>query len=85
MDINTFLNTYDFEPHVNGNYALYGLNLFGGDSIIQYDDKIWLFNAFDQNKAIYETYDGKRMLLSSSTYTDGVQRMQIKAMLSAVH
>jgi hypothetical protein len=25
------------------------------------------------------------MLLSSSTYTDGVQRMQIKAMLSAVH
>ena len=78
MDINTFLNTQEFEPHALGNYALYGLNMFGCDSIIKYNDKIWRFYAFENSTAIYETYNGERIRLSSNNYTDGVQRMQIK-------
>jgi hypothetical protein len=78
MDINTFLNTHEFEPHEMGNYALYGLNMFGCNSIIKYNDKIWRFYAFDNSQAIYETLNRERILLSSNNYTDGVQRMQIK-------
>jgi hypothetical protein len=82
MDINTFLNTHEFEPHEMGNYELYGLNMFGCNSIIKYNDKIWRFYNFENSTAIYETYNRERIILSSKNYTDGVQRMQIKMKLN---
>ena len=49
QDILEYLKTKTFIPHENGNYARYGLNLFGCDSVIQYDNKIWKFKYFITN------------------------------------
>ena len=45
-DINTFLNSNEFVEHPMGNYALFGLNFFGSNSVIRYNDEIYKFYAF---------------------------------------
>ena len=50
-----------YVDHPNGNYGLYGLNTFGGDSIISYKGNIWKFHAYvtgDSKHAIYVNVDG---------------------------
>ena len=72
-----YLNTKTFIPHENGNYARYGLNLFGCDSVIQYDNKIWKFIHFisNTNNALYIDKEGRGFILD--TYNkDGIIRMQ---------
>jgi hypothetical protein len=77
QDILEYLKTKTFIPHENGNYARYGLNLFGCDSIIQYDNKIWKFKDFisNTNHAVYIDKEGREFVLD--TYNkDGIIRMQ---------
>ena len=76
---NTFeyLNTKNFVPHKNGNYARYGLNEFGCNSIIQYDNQIWQFIHFisNTNNAVYINKDGNQFILDAYN-KEGIIRMQ---------
>jgi hypothetical protein len=65
--ISTYLNTHKFKPHSMGNYALYGLNTFGCESIIDFYNDIWKFYAFEvgNNNAIYINKSGHSFLLNT--------------------
>ncbi len=72
-----YLNTNTFIPHKNGNYGRYGLNLFGCNSVIQYNNQIWKFKYFisDTNNALYINKEGMEFVLD--TYDkDCIIRMQ---------
>jgi hypothetical protein len=72
-----YLNTNTFIPHSGGNYARYGLNFFGCDSIIQYNNDYWKFIWFvpDSNDAVYINKDGTEFILKDYKM-DGIVRMQ---------
>jgi hypothetical protein len=72
-----YLNNKTFIPHINGNYARYGLNFFGCDSIIQYNNDIWKFIWFVQNSndAVYINKHGVEFILKDYKM-DGIIRMQ---------
>lgn len=44
-----FLKTNTFRPHPGGNRQLFGLNDFGCDSIILFEEQMWKFLYFDKN------------------------------------
>jgi hypothetical protein len=71
-----YLNNHTFIPHTEGNYARYGLNLFGCDSIIQYNNHYWKFMYFipNSNIAVYTNKNGEEFFLND--YIDGIIRMQ---------
>jgi hypothetical protein len=78
-----YLKTNVFEPHQNGNYGLYGLNMFGCDSTIKFNDAddIWHFLYFVHNTAVYINAHGRHLNLSLSAIgkpTDNITRMQVK-------
>ncbi len=59
-----FLSTNTFIPHELGNIHKYGLNFFGCDSIIHYNNDIWKFLYFMQNSnnAVYINKNGKKFI-----------------------
>jgi hypothetical protein len=80
MDIKTetmqYLNNNTFIPHKGGNYANYGLNLFGCNSIIQYNNNYWKFIWFlsNSNNAVYINKNGEELVINYKI--EGAIRMQ---------
>ncbi len=76
-DIITYLNSNQFIEHPMGNYALYGLNNFGCDSIIQYNDEIMKFYAFQSgsNNAIYISKTGNHCIINPYDNTLNITRL----------
>lgn len=79
-DIQKYLYMNEFVPHPMGNYALYGLNMLGCDSIIQYEDDIWMFWAFESrtNNTIYYNKDRKPLTINLYDSDLKIQRMTVK-------
>ena len=73
-----YLNTKTFIPHIGGNYAMYGLNYFGSNSIIQYNNDIWKFIWFisDTNDAVYINKTGIKLIINTYNKYDNIIRMQ---------
>lgn len=73
-----YLNSHEFEPHENGNAFRYGLNSWGCDSIINYNNDIWKFIWFVPNKndAMYINKNGD--IITIVDYDDNITRMQEK-------
>ena len=67
-----------FEPHSYGNYGLYGLNTFGCDSIIKFNDEIWKFLHFKKSSEI-PTFVNKNgdLIEINLRNAQNVTRMQI--------
>lgn len=78
--IQEHLNSNEFVPHPMGNYALYGVNMLGCDSIIQYDDDIWMFWALESgtNNTIYYNKDRKPLTINLYDTNLKIQRMTEK-------
>ncbi len=76
-DIINYLNSTEFLEHPFGNYALYGLNNFGCESIINYNDEIMKFYAFKSgsNNAIYITKSGKEVIINPYDDTLNITRL----------
>ncbi len=76
-DIINYLNSTEFLEHPFGNYALYGLNNFGCDSIINYNNEIMKFYAFQSgsNNAIYITKSGKEVIINPYDNTLDITRL----------
>jgi len=75
--LSSFFNN-KFEPHYFGNYALYGLNTFGCNSIIMFRDEIWKFCYFKHGSDIpyYVNKDGT--VLGIEIWNENnITRMQI--------
>jgi spore maturation protein CgeB len=55
-----FISNNIFVPHENSNNMSYGLNSFGSDSIISYNNDIWKFIWFknNTNDAVYINKEG---------------------------
>jgi hypothetical protein len=70
-----YLKSNTFEPHELGNQMKYGLNTFGCESIIKYNDDIWKFIWFENNDAIYINKYGTRLVLDKYI-TGEITRMQ---------
>jgi hypothetical protein len=79
-DIHTYLSTHTFIPHSMGNYGNYGLNMLGTDSIIEYQNDIWKFYAFQggSNDAIYYNKNNNMIVLNSVNMPEGITRMEKK-------
>ncbi len=77
-DIPTYLSNHTFISHEMGNYGNYGLNMFGCNSIIEYNNDIWKFYAFKtgSNDAIYYNKNGTKLILDSYNMPKGITRMQ---------
>ncbi len=60
-NISYYLSTHNFVPHTNGNSQNYGLNEFGCNSIIKYNNDIWKFVYFliNTNIAVYINKNGE--------------------------
>ena len=73
-----YLNTKTFIPHIDGNYAMYGLNYIGCDSIIQYNNDIWKFIWFNSNTndAVYINKTGIELIINNYNTYDNIIRMQ---------
>ena len=76
-DINTFLNSNEFVEHPMGNYALFGLNFFGSNSVIRYNDEIYKFYAFKahSNDAIYVNKHAQEIVINPSHEYSKITRM----------
>ncbi len=72
-----YLNTKTFIPHSGGNYGRYGLNLFGCNSVILYNNDYWKFIWFvnNSNDAVYINKNGKEFILKDNT-DKNIIRMQ---------
>ena len=70
-------NTKKFIHHENGNKMRYGLNSFGCNSIIQYNNQIWKFIHFIHNtdNAVYINNEGEQFILDAYN-KEGIIRMQ---------
>ena len=70
---NNFLSKNTFIPHKDGNAMNYGLNSFGCESIISYNNDIWKFVYFlngTTNKAVYYNKNGLELVLDLYTIND---------------
>ena len=78
-DVKYFLSNNVFIPHKNGNDMCYGLNSFGCDSIISYNNDIWKFVWFltGTNKAIYINKNGLMFTFDPYSNNDTIIRMEI--------
>jgi hypothetical protein len=67
-----FLSKNTFIPHKDGNAMNYGLNSFGCESIISYNNDIWKFLYFlnGSNKAVYINKNGLELILDPNTIND---------------
>jgi hypothetical protein len=76
-DITTYLNSTSFVDHPMGNYALYGLNTFGCDSIIRYNDEIMKFYAFMSftGNAIYISKNGTEHIINPNNSSLNITRL----------
>ncbi len=76
-DAVNYLKTNTFVPHECGNYGRYGLNFFGCDSVIQYNNDYWKFIWFitNTNNAVYVNKEGHQFVLQYYNM-DGITRMQ---------
>ena len=76
-----YLKNHKFEKHENGNMFRYGLNSWGCDSVISYNNDIWKFVCFLNgitNKAVYYNKDGLELILDLYTINDNKPiRMQV--------
>ncbi len=75
-DAINYLKNHTFVPHKMGNYGRYGLNMFGGDSIIQYNNQLWKFIWLisNSNNAVYVNKNGEKYILED--YDKNITRMQ---------
>jgi hypothetical protein len=73
----SYLNSTEFVEHPMGNYALYGLNNLGCDSIIQYNNEIMKFYAFvsGSNYTIYITKTGSERIINPYDTTLNITRL----------
>jgi hypothetical protein len=73
----SYLNSTEFVEHPMGNYACYGLNTLGCDSIIRYNDEIMKFYAFvsGSNNAIYITKSGSERIFNPYNETLNITRL----------
>ena len=71
-NISNFLSKNTFIPHKDGNAMNYGLNSFGCESIISYNNDIWKFVYFlnCSNKAVYINKNGQELVLDTYTIND---------------
>lgn len=78
---NNFLSKNTFVPHKDGNAMNYGLNSFGCESIISYNNDIWKFVYFlvNSNIGVYYNKNGQRLELDLRTITEDNKpiRMQV--------
>ena len=77
LSIISYLNSTEFVDHPMGNYALYGLNTFGCDSIIRYNNEIMKFYAFQSgtNYAMYITQKGDTVFINTNNNTLNITRL----------
>jgi hypothetical protein len=63
-----------------GNYAMYGLNMLGCDSVILYNNEILKFYAYESNSknAIYVNKDGHTIIIDPYDKTLQITRMICK-------
>jgi hypothetical protein len=78
-NISQYLSKNSFVPHKNGNAMNYGLNSFGCDSIINYNNDIWKFVWFfvNSNKAVYVNKNEEELILD----TNNMDKMDIIRMM----
>ena len=76
------LHSHKFKQHPNGNYSMCGLEEIGCHSIIEYDNDIWMFYAFqtNTNNAIYYNKDRKPFVIDSVS-TKKLSDMNVKRMI----
>jgi hypothetical protein len=79
-DIVTYLNSNEFVEHPMGNYAFYGLNLFGCNSVIRRNNEIMKFYALQvgTNNAIYIGTNGKEIIINTLDKYENITRMIAK-------
>ena len=72
-----YLNSNEFVEHPMGDYALFGLNLFGCNSVIRYNDEIYKFYAFKahSNDAIYVNKHAQQIIIKPSHESSKITRM----------
>ena len=77
-DITSYLSTHAFIPHHMGDYANYGLNMLGTNSIINYNNDNWKFYAFEvcSDNAIYYNKAGVKLILNTRNMPIGITRME---------
>lgn len=77
LDIPTYLQSNEFVEHPMGNYALFGLNFFGSNSVIRYNDEIYKFYAFkpNSNDAIYVNKHSQEIVINPYNESLQITRM----------
>ena len=82
LDIPTYLQSNEFVEHPMGDYACYGVNNFGCDSVIRYNDKLYKFWAFQYSdtNCVYIGIDGERIVIKPYQCTN-ITRMIAKTEL----
>ena len=75
---NMSYNMSNFEEHVDGNMYKFGLNSWGCDSIIKYNNEIWKFIGFipHKNDALY--INKNSIIITITGNEEGIVRMQKK-------
>ena len=65
-EIKEFLTSNTFIPHEKGNIMMYGLNSFGSESIIQYNNDIWKFIWYTTGTrdAVYMNKEGEYITIN---------------------
>lgn len=75
-----YLTRFKFEPHINGNYAACGLNSFGCDSTIRFNDNlsvIWRFVGCVGSQYQFTDKDDNSVMLSHPLDDANITRMQV--------
>ena len=75
--IANYLNSNEFVEHPMGNYALFGLNFFGSNSVIRYNDEIYKFYAFKAHSkdAIYVNKHAQEIVINPYDKSLQITRM----------
>jgi hypothetical protein len=68
-----YISTHTFKPYVSSNgmsnaYGMYGLNSFGGSSIIEYKESIWMFIWFKNSSDIARYVNAAGDIFEFNTY-----------------
>ena len=77
--VKNYITNNNFVPHTNGNSMHYGLNEFGCNSVILYNNQIWKFIWFinNSNNAVYINKEGDEFVLNDINYTT-ITRMMVQ-------
>jgi hypothetical protein len=78
-NIGEYLSCRSFVPHKNGNSMNCGLNSFGCESIIKYNDDIWKFVWFlnKTNIAVYVNKHGNEFHYDTDKTFDMTRMMEV--------